>query len=232
MSHKALVDAKLVPRIDGGVNTNDAIFEVIWPVSVVTGSNLIQLRKANGLVDCGGPLTVWILVSFCLTTIWIDVKERTWKQGLKSRSWKEILFFKKPKRFGFQEKLLSGFKILTEDSLKLLDGAMRKVDFDFLADFVKCSWNRNTFDHRLISGITNKEAVFEIARRRVNAFRIKSVPLENHVAWVLDAEMLCSWLEDDLKQNEDIFQHQRMTSMTQFLSQLFDAILCRCRTNQ
>ena len=69
MSHKALVDAKLVPRIDGGVNTNDAIFEVIWPVSVVTGSNLIQLRKANGLVDCGGPLTVWILVSFCLTTI-------------------------------------------------------------------------------------------------------------------------------------------------------------------
>ena len=59
---------------------------------------------------------------------------------------------------------------------------MGKIDFNLLPDLVEFSGNWNTFDYRLISGIANEKAVLKIASGRFGSFRVKGVPLKNHVA--------------------------------------------------
>ena len=74
MGHEALVDAEVVPSAASGIYTNDVVFEVL---AVIAGADLIQLGKSNWLVDFSGPTSIWVFASFSVTSIRIDVKERT-----------------------------------------------------------------------------------------------------------------------------------------------------------
>ena len=69
MSHQAFIDAEVVPGNDGGIDTNNAIFESGRTTSVISISNLVKLGESNGLVDRGRLMSTWIFSSFSLTSI-------------------------------------------------------------------------------------------------------------------------------------------------------------------
>ena len=69
MGHEALIDAETVPGGNSGVDTNDAVFEGIFALAVVVGTNLIQLGQSNGLINSCRPVSIRIFSSLSFTSI-------------------------------------------------------------------------------------------------------------------------------------------------------------------
>ena len=77
VSHQTFMNTEVVPSSDSGINTNDTILESICTTTIVAGADLVKLRKTNGLVDSGCPISIWVFPSLSFASVRIDVEKRT-----------------------------------------------------------------------------------------------------------------------------------------------------------